>query len=40
MHAGKYATVIHIGPFDKMEPTYDALNKWIDENGYEAIRRT
>ena len=33
--AGKYATVIHVGPFDKMEGTYEALQKWIDENGYE-----
>ena len=33
--AGKYATVIHVGPFDKMEPTYNALNKWVTDNGYE-----
>lgn len=32
---GKYATVVHIGPFDKMEPTYNALTKWIEDNGYE-----
>ncbi len=36
MHAGKCATVLHIGPFSEMESTYNALNKWIEENGYEA----
>jgi len=33
--AGKYATTVHVGPYDTMEPTYDALNKWIEDNGHE-----
>jgi len=36
MPAGKYATVVHIGPFSEMEPTYNALTEWIAKNGYEA----
>jgi len=35
--AGKHATTVHIGPYDTMEPTYDALNKWIKDNGHETL---
>ena len=35
--AGKYATTIHTGPYDKMEPAYNQMNQWIKDNGYEAI---
>ena len=34
---GKYATTVHVGPYDTMEPTYDALNKWITDNGHETL---
>ncbi|MGB5910565.1 MAG: GyrI-like domain-containing protein [Promethearchaeia archaeon] len=32
--AGKYASCIHTGPYNEMEPSYDALTKWVDNNGY------
>ena len=34
--AGKYATVLHIGPFSEMESTYNVLTEWVTKNGYEA----
>jgi effector-binding domain-containing protein len=36
MPAGKYASCIHIGPYDKLEPAYAALAQWIKENGYQS----
>ena len=33
--AGKYATTVHVGPYETMEPTYNALNKWITDKGHE-----
>jgi len=33
--AGKFATVLHAGPYDKVGPAYEALTKWIAEKGYE-----
>lgn len=33
--AGDYGTCIHIGPYDTMEPTYDALNAYITKQGRE-----
>ena len=32
---GKAASAIHIGPYLKMEPTYEALAEWMAENGLE-----
>ncbi|UCH61878.1 MAG: GyrI-like domain-containing protein [Fidelibacterota bacterium] len=32
---GKMATCLHTGPYSEMEPTYDALFKWIKDNGHE-----
>ena len=32
---GKFAVVLHTGPYDKVGPAYEALTKWIAENGYE-----
>lgn len=32
---GKVATHLYIGPYSDMEPAYDALSQWIQENGYE-----
>ena len=34
--AGKFATTLHIGPYDQVEPAYNQLNEWIKENGHEA----
>jgi effector-binding domain-containing protein len=31
--AGKYVTATHKGPYKDMMPAYDAIQKWIDENG-------
>ena len=36
MAGGKVATCLHTGPYDKIEPAYNTLNKWIEDNGYEA----
>lgn len=33
---GKIASLVFIGPYDKMEPAYNALSKWIEDNGFEA----
>lgn len=35
MPAGDYGTCIHVGPYDTMEPTYDALNAFIAQQGRE-----
>lgn len=32
--AGTYISTIHEGPYDKMEPAYDALKDWAEKNGY------
>jgi effector-binding domain-containing protein len=32
---GRMAACVHTGPFSEMEPTYDALSKWIKDNGHE-----
>ncbi len=33
---GKYAECLYTGPYSKCEPAYNALMKWIEENGYKA----
>ena len=33
--AGKFATVLHAGPCDRVGPAYEALAKWIAEKGYQ-----
>ena len=33
--AGKYASCIHTGPYSEIEPAYNILTKWVDDNGYE-----
>jgi len=33
---GKYAECMYKGAYGEMVPAYDAMNKWIRENGYEA----
>ncbi len=33
--AGKYAVVLHTGPYDKVSLAYEALTKWVAEKGYE-----
>lgn len=34
--SGKAATSLYIGPYEEVEPVYDALIKWIKDNGLEA----
>jgi effector-binding domain-containing protein len=34
--AGKYASTLHIGPYSDCALAYDALTKWVAENGYQA----
>jgi effector-binding domain-containing protein len=33
---GRVATCVHMGPNSELGPAYDALSKWIKDNGYEA----
>jgi len=33
---GKIATCLHTGPYQDIPAAYDALSRWIDENGYTA----
>jgi effector-binding domain-containing protein len=33
--AGRYASGLNIGPYDKMEPFYDTLKKWVQTQGEE-----
>jgi effector-binding domain-containing protein len=33
---GKYAACIYTGPYNKIEPAYDALAKWMEERGHVA----
>ncbi len=33
---GKYAVVLHTGPYDQVGPAYEALAKWVAEKGYQA----
>jgi len=34
--SGKVATCLYTGPYSEMEPAYNALSRWIEDNGYEA----
>lgn len=34
--AGKVATCLYTDPYSEMEPAYNALSRWIEDNGYEA----
>ncbi len=31
---GKAATCLHVGPFDQLGDSYEALRQWMEENGY------
>jgi effector-binding domain-containing protein len=33
----KMACVVHTGPFATIGEAYDALAKWIDQNGYQIV---
>ncbi len=33
--AGKYATTMHIGPYDMLGLAYEALTQYVNANGYE-----
>ena len=35
--AGKMATLLYTGPYNEIEPAYNALSQWIQDNGYEPI---
>jgi effector-binding domain-containing protein len=30
------ATCLHTGPYNEMEPAYDALKEWVENNGHQA----
>ena len=32
---GDYVATIHEGPYDSMEPAYEALTQWVQNNGYQ-----
>lgn len=34
--AGNKAATLYVGPYQDMGPTYEAMNKWVTDNGYEA----
>jgi len=36
IQAGKVATCLYTGPYNEVEPAYNALSQWIKDNGYEA----
>lgn len=36
MPGGRWAAVLHTGPFDKVGQAYEALAKWAAEKGYQA----
>jgi effector-binding domain-containing protein len=31
---GKWASVIHVGPYDQLKVAYEALTAWVKEQGY------
>jgi len=31
---GTYISTVHIGSYDSMEPAYDAIKKWAEDNSY------
>lgn len=33
---GKVVTAIHIGPYEALAETYQAIGSWMNENGYRA----
>ena len=35
--AGRAATTVHVGPYETISDSYDALHEWIGEQGLEAI---
>jgi effector-binding domain-containing protein len=32
---GKVATCLHVGPYNEIEPAYNALSAWVEEQGLE-----
>ena len=34
--SGKVAICLYTGPYSEIEPAYNALSQWIEDNGYEA----
>jgi effector-binding domain-containing protein len=33
--AGKFATCLHVGPYNELGAAYEALTGWVNEEGYE-----
>jgi effector-binding domain-containing protein len=33
---GPAAVTVHTGPYERMEPAYEALNTWLDDHGFQA----
>lgn len=33
---GKYASVIHLGPYEACEAAYNTLTKWVQDHGFES----
>jgi len=36
IQGGRVATCLYIGPYSDIEPAYNALIKWMEDNGYES----
>ena len=36
MPAGRYAMTMHVGPYNEIDPAYNALRAWMAKKGYEA----
>lgn len=34
---GPAAVTVHVGPYDEMEPTYEAIATWIADHGFEPV---
>lgn len=32
--AGRHAVTLHVGPYNKIEPAYNALMEWVKEKGF------
>jgi effector-binding domain-containing protein len=40
LEKGAYACITHSGPVEKMQDTYNAILKWVEENGYRIVGPT
>ncbi|OQY41540.1 MAG: AraC family transcriptional regulator [Anaerolineaceae bacterium 4572_78] len=37
IQGGKFAATLHIGSYGEIESAYDALSRWMNENGHDSI---